>query len=435
MAKEYEGPLDLGEEVKLLFKTFDRDNNGSISKDELRRLLQHIDGSQWSPEEVEKLLLGIDSNGDGELQFTEFWAWIAGHGTSNESSMKASLLTHAIAEDKVRFEQGQEAAADRASAEEQRAQQEAVQKRKDAEWEAGERIGRKEFVEARVDVGLSKHVASTMFAKADEDKDGQIDRQELGWLATEQATTVGQIKGIFKESHEVAGNGSDDGVMQEIVNTFSAWDKDGDGTVSTEELIRVIRALNPKLGQITAEAMVKQADTNGDGFIDVREFVGWISGVNPKKKKAKEIREAKMARATHIKRSSEAKDLGVQGDLEEFLHRSYPSVAQRKKIHTVCGTLNKGPGAKQLCVSCKNRHAWLCHGCGFVSYYDECVNECSFGTVGWTCLQGECKKKCGCKKKPDWWQRKGFLQDLDALSHDVKRLLEPPAEAAPASSG
>lgn len=429
MAEVYQAPKDLGEEIKLLFDTFDNDHSGSISHAELKRLLQHIDGEQWTDETVEKLLAGTDSNGDGELQFTEFWSWIAGHGAGSQFSLKGQLLEHAIVEDKVQWERAKVAEAKRDQARAEQAGREEVQRQKDAEREAGNRIGMKEFVDARVEVGINRHVASTMFAKGDEDHDGEIGRDELGWLIADQATTVGQIKGLFKQSCDSAGE--EDAVMVQIVNTFSAWDKDGDGTISTDELIRVIQTLNPKLTQKTAESMIKQADTNGDGEIDIREFVGWMSGVNPKKKKAKEIREAKMAMAAHMKRSAEARDLGVQGDFEEFLHRSYPSVAASKKIHTVCGTLNKGPGAHRLCVSCKNRHGWLCHGCGFVSYEEECVNECGFGTYGWTCLQGDCKKKCGCKKKREIWQRRGFVQDLDTLSHDVKRLLASPAEAPP----
>jgi len=422
---EYDGPKDAGEEIKLLFNTFDTNKDGSISKDELKRLLQHIDDELWSDEVVDKLLLGVDTSGDGELQFTEFWAWIAGHGDSAGvgDEMKAKLLEDAIAKDKEKFEAYQAAQEAKAAKAQDKAQRDATAEDKQRQRDAGERVGRKEFVDERVAIGLSKGTAMNQYNKADDDKDGEIDRQELGWLATEQAGTVNQVKGIFKQSHE--SNNSEDAIMQDIISTFNMWDSDGSGTVSAEELIRIIQVLNPKLGLKTAEAMIKQADTNGDGEIDVREFVSWISGVNPKKKKAKEIREAKMSMATHMARSAEAKEAGLTAELEELLHNSWQENATRKKIAVTCGTKNLN--TNRLCVTCKNRHAWLCHGCGFVSYYDDCVNECAaVGTYGWTCLQGDCKKKCGCKKKPAIWQQKGFVQNLDALSKDVKRLLGKP---------
>jgi len=422
---EYEGPKDAGEEIKLLFNTFDTNKDGSISKDELKRLLQHIDDELWSDEVVDKLLLGIDTSGDGELQFTEFWAWIAGHGGTPGvgDEMKAKLIEDAIAKDREKFEAYQAAQEAKAAKAQDKAQRDATAEDKQRQRDAGERVGRKEFVDERVAIGLSKGTAMNQYNKADDDKDGEIDRQELGWLATEQAGTVNQVKGIFKQSHEA--NNSEAAIMQDIIGTFNMWDTDGSGTVSAAELIRIIQVLNPKLGSKTAEAMIKQADTNGDGEIDVREFVSWISGVNPKKKKAKEIREAKMSMATHMARSAEAKEAGLTAELEELLHNSWQENATRKKIFVSCGTKNLN--TNRLCVTCKNRHGWLCHGCGFVSYLDECVNECApVGTYGWTCLQGDCKKKCGCKKKPAIWQQKGFLQNLDALSKDVKRLLEKP---------
>lgn len=378
---------------------------------------------------MSKLLAWTDTNRDGKMQFTEFWSWIGGHGEGGNNPVKEELMAYAIEEDRLRWEREQQAKSQREAAEAARLQRGEDQERKEAEREAGDRISKKEFVDAHVDVGINKHMASNMFAQGDEDRDGEIDRQERGWMAAENATTGAQVKGLFKESAQ-SGPGGDEAIMDGIINTFTAWDKDGDGTVSNQELIRVIRTLNPRLGQKTAESMIKQADVNGDGFIDIREFVGWISGVNPKKKKAKEIHEAKMACAAHKKRASEAKEYGLQGDFEEFLHRSFPSFAEAKRIPMLCGTLNKVPAEGQscprLCTSCHNRHGWLCHGCGFVSFSDECVNDCGFGPFGWTCLQGACKKKCGCKKKPAIWQRRGFLQDLEVLSKDVKTILQPP---------
>ena len=65
---------------------------------------------------------------------------------------------------------------------------------------------------------------------------------------------------------------------------------------------------------------------------------------------------------------------------------------------------------------------WLCHQCGYVSYYDTCVNGCPWGgqhgDTGWSCLGGKCTKKgCGCKKPASFWKRKGFVMDMATLWH------------------
>jgi len=59
---------------------------------------------------------------------------------------------------------------------------------------------------------------------------------------------------------------------QELLNAFKVFDKDGSGTISTEELKNVLRSLGENLTDADLDEMVKLADKNGDGQIDC-EFI------------------------------------------------------------------------------------------------------------------------------------------------------------------
>merc|ERR1739848_870045 len=54
-----------------LFKFFDADGGGSISREEFRQALQQI-GQNPSSEEIDGMFADADADGDGEIDFFEF---------------------------------------------------------------------------------------------------------------------------------------------------------------------------------------------------------------------------------------------------------------------------------------------------------------------------------------------------------------------------
>jgi len=440
-------PEDKIDEVTMMFKMFDRDGDGKVTTTELKRVLQALDPGMWTESKVDMVLDAYDTSRDGELQLTEFWGWICGHGGRNVDGFKPALMEKALAEDEERRRTNDEKAAKAAAARAAREAKEAELARKQREREEGKRLSREAFIRQQVSAGVSEEVARKMVAEADADHDGEVDAKEWQWVANENSATMQQIRNLYQKGagnvdakgnlivKEVTSSG-----MAAIVEAFSSWDKDGSGSISFDELLVVLRTLNPMLGEKTAEAMRKDIDVNQDGQIDIMEFVGWLSGEHSKKKKmkkkAQEEQAAMVALAMHKKRAGEARKMKLQTEFETAQHAALEAYVRKKKLNASCNTLMPGPGAPQMCKGCFDRHIWVCHGCGFVSYFEDCVNGCSSLEVGWTCLSSKClKKKCGCKKSASFWQKSGCTSDINRLSLDVRRIVGGEKEGTDATSG
>ena len=61
--------------------------------------------------------------------------------------------------------------------------------------------------------------------------------------------------------------------VAEIKETFKEMDVDGNGTITSEELQKVMKEQGEKLPEALINVMVAMADTNGDGKIDFEEFL------------------------------------------------------------------------------------------------------------------------------------------------------------------
>nr|XP_043620906.1 probable calcium-binding protein CML25 [Erigeron canadensis] len=59
------------ESLKEAFLVFDVDKNGSITADELKKVLRSL-GEQCSIDECRKMIAGVDQDGDGMISFDEF---------------------------------------------------------------------------------------------------------------------------------------------------------------------------------------------------------------------------------------------------------------------------------------------------------------------------------------------------------------------------
>jgi len=77
------------------FQKFDKDGNGSISREELVEVLRTLDPDDWDDNSVDHLLASADANGDGALQIEEFVRWVFAEDVSKlgSASLGNSSLT------------------------------------------------------------------------------------------------------------------------------------------------------------------------------------------------------------------------------------------------------------------------------------------------------------------------------------------------------
>ncbi|OWF37060.1 Calmodulin [Mizuhopecten yessoensis] len=80
--------------------------------------------------------------------------------------------------------------------------------------------------------------------------------------------------------------------IEEYKMAFRVFDKDGDGTVSADELGTVMRSLGENPTEEELEALVLEVDTDGNGTIEFDEFVRMMKKKDANKGSPEEIFEA-----------------------------------------------------------------------------------------------------------------------------------------------
>jgi Ca2+-binding EF-hand superfamily protein len=68
--------LSIEEQLSASFKVFDRDHNGYISLNELKKLLQDI-GENVSDTELQEMVKEVDADSDGKISFEGIYSFFA----------------------------------------------------------------------------------------------------------------------------------------------------------------------------------------------------------------------------------------------------------------------------------------------------------------------------------------------------------------------
>ena len=130
----------------------------------------------------------------------------------------------------------------------------------------------------------------------DKDKDGYITTKELGDImkGLGQNPSEAELQNLVNEV-DIEGNGTIDfkeflGLMEkkmkepeneeEIIEAFKVFDKDGNGLISSDELLHVMVSLGDNLTIEEEEDLIKDADLDKDGYINYAEFVKLLLSKN-----------------------------------------------------------------------------------------------------------------------------------------------------------
>ena len=81
-------------------------------------------------------------------------------------------------------------------------------------------------------------------------------------------------------------------LIDDFKEAFSLFDKDGDGTISTEELGTVMRSLGQNPSEAELQDMINEGDADGNGAIDFQEFFAMMASKVKDADAEQEIRAA-----------------------------------------------------------------------------------------------------------------------------------------------
>jgi len=83
---------------------------------------------------------------------------------------------------------------------------------------------------------------------------------------------------MSKKKAKRAFESSDQGQRRQLKTIFQAFDKDGDGHVTRDELAEIMRSMGKRPLKSKIDRIFQQADTDGNGTIELSEFVSFFIG-------------------------------------------------------------------------------------------------------------------------------------------------------------
>lgn len=246
-------------ELISLFRRFDVDRDGYITRGELAAFLAHKKGvsvHMISGAQLDRIMTKADKSKDGKINYEEFGSWIIAENAPDD-----------VRELFRRFDVNGDGVIARA--------------------EIRSFLARKNRLsENRV----PEHKIDEILAKADKSGDGFIDYEEfVSWILGENTSNRGPGRKHFNdaprdnESLRSAGQVPRQIVPREgasardILDAFERFDVNKDGKVNRDEL-RALLVMKLKVA-VTDEQLdmvLDKADKNSDGILNYQEFVKWI---------------------------------------------------------------------------------------------------------------------------------------------------------------
>jgi serine/threonine-protein phosphatase 2B regulatory subunit len=254
------------DEILEAFKAFDLDKNNFVGAAEIRHVLINI-GEQVTDEEVDEMIRMVDSDGDGQVSWEEFYSMVTG-------GKKAPAAVGA--------EQRGGALASKTGAPPPPSGASVVQARNNKKSKL------EEFAKENNLKPESIKKSYKRFQATDKDKSGLVDYTEFCEVL--QVDPSPQCEGVFqlydydktgqidaREFLIAVSNYTGAGKEDKLKFAFMAFDEEGNGVITKAELLKILKANHfashdAEVGR-KADTIMAQSDKDGDGVITFDEFV------------------------------------------------------------------------------------------------------------------------------------------------------------------
>ena len=254
------------DEIYEAFKAFDLDKNNFVGAAEIRHVLINI-GEQVTDEEVDEMIRMVDSDGDGQVSWEEFYGLVTG-GKKPPLGLGSDVRGGA--------------AAVKGSAPPPPAGQNVVQARNK------KKVSLEDFAKENNLKPESIKKAYKRFQATDKDKSGLVDYTEFCEILQVDPSPV--CEGVFqlydydktgqidaREFLIAVSNYTGAGKEDKLKFAFMCFDDDGNGVITKAELLKVLKANHMASHDAEvarkADTIMAQADKDGDGVITFDEFV------------------------------------------------------------------------------------------------------------------------------------------------------------------
>ena len=279
-------------DVKAAFKRFDRNGDGALSKEELSAAMKSS-GDSYSDVEVNAIFSLGDVDGDGEITLEEFITLMSPSSSAIIQRLRKSFKN--LNDVKAAF--------------------------KKIDLDNDGLLSKKEMMQSSGSKYDSEEVDS-IFALGDVNGDGEIDMGEFISLMFPSAVEVAmQVSSTFK-------------TMDDVKQAFKLMDKDGDGSISKQEM----SSSGHRFNAAQIEAVFALGDVNDDGALDLDEF---ISVMCPSALTVVSRLRGKFQNISEVKKAFLAIDVNRDGLLsKQELNASGKFNAQEVEAIFILGDLN-----------------------------------------------------------------------------------------------